>query len=97
MIVKTHTNRDGRILVSVVDSALLGQKFEEGALQIDLTTDFFKGEEMDAEEAGDLVRNADMVNLVGKDAVALGIHEEVIDPSIVKHVKDIPFAQGTRE
>ena len=95
MISKVHTSpRDGRILVSVVDSDLIGKKFEEGVIQLDLTVDFYKGTERTGEETGDLIRNADMVNLVGKDAIALGIQEQVIDPSQIKHVQGIPFASG---
>jgi hypothetical protein len=94
MIAKTHTNRDGRILIAVCDSDLLGQKFEEGTLQLDLASDFYNGTEMTPEEIGDLIRNADMVNLVGKESVQLGIAEQVIEQSQIKHIKGIPFAQG---
>jgi hypothetical protein len=95
MITKVHTNRDGRILVAVVDSDLLGKVFDEGAIQLDLSSDFYKGDEMTPEETGDLIRNADMVNLVGKAAVDLGIQEQVIDATHVKTVSGIPFAQGS--
>ncbi|MEK6822512.1 MAG: DUF424 family protein [Nanoarchaeota archaeon] len=94
MIIKTHTHSDGRILVSVVDSDIIGKKFEEGQAQLDLTVDFYKGKKCTADEAGDLVRNADMVNLVGEHAVALGVQEQVIDPQNVKRIKGIPFASG---
>lgn len=97
MIVKTHMNRDGRILIAVIDSSLFGKKFEEGTTQLDLSADFYNGKEMPTEEAGDLVRNADMVNMVGEEAITLGIQEGVIDPAHVKKIQGIPFAQGTRE
>jgi hypothetical protein len=95
MITKVHTNRDGRILVAVVDSDLIGRRFEEGEMQLDLSSDFYTGKEMSPEETGDLIRNADMVNLVGKEAIALGIQEQVINPTNVKTLKGVPFAQGT--
>jgi len=94
MIVKIHPHSDGRVLVAVVDSDLLGQKFEEGKLQIDLTADFYQGEEKTPGETGDLIRNANFVNLVGKQSVQLGIDEEVVNPDQVKHVKDVPIAMA---
>jgi hypothetical protein len=94
MIVKVHTHNDGRILVAVADSALVGQRFEEGDLQLDLTSDFYKGEEKTTEETGDLLRNADLVNLVGEESVRLGLAEQVIDEAAVRRVQGVPFAQG---
>ena len=72
MIVKIH-KKEGRTIVVVVDSELLGRKFEEGKLQLDLTGDFYKGNEMDDDRAGDVIRNADIVHLIEKQAVKLGI------------------------
>ena len=95
MITKVHTHRDGRILVAVVDSDLLGKVMEEGEVRLDCGSDFYKGTEMDKDEVGDLVRNADMVNLVGEQAVALGIEEHVIEAQNIKKIKGVPFAQGT--
>lgn len=49
---------------------------------------------MDATEAGDLIRNADIVNLVGNESVELGIKEGVIDREHVKSINKIPHAQA---
>jgi hypothetical protein len=94
MIAKIHTHKDGKILIAVADTAIVGKRFEEGVLQLDLTGDFYKGTEKSAEEIGDLMRNADFVNLVGEEAIKLGLAEEVIDEAAVRRVQGIPFAQG---
>lgn len=93
MIVKIH-KRDDRTVVAVCDNSLLGQKFEEGDKQLDLTGDFYKGDVLSSKEAGDLVRNADIVNLVGEEAVKLGLEEGVIEESQIVRVKGIPHAQA---
>lgn len=90
--VKIH-KRDGRVIAAVCDTELLGKKFEEGKLQLDLTGDFYKGEEKDSSEASDLIRNADHVNLIGKESVKLGIQEGIIDEQNVKIVDGVPHAQ----
>jgi hypothetical protein len=43
MIAKIHKTFDGRNVLAVCDSDLLGKKFEEKDLQIDLNSDFYKG------------------------------------------------------
>ena len=93
VLVKLH-KKDGRILVAVCDSDLLGKKFEEGQVQLDLTGDFYSGEEKDLDEAGDIIRNADHVNLVGEKSVHLGTHEGVIDASNIRKVQGIPYAHA---
>lgn len=93
MIVKIH-KREGRTIVAVCDSTLLGKKFEENNFQLDLGSDFYAGTEMDETEAGDLIRNADIVNLVGDESVELGIKEGVIDREHVKSINKIPHAQA---
>jgi hypothetical protein len=93
MIVKIH-KRDERTIVAVCDSDLVGRKFAEGERQLDLTSDFYKGEEKDEKETGDIIRNADIVNLVGPEAIKLGLQEEVITQDHVITIAGIPHAQA---
>ncbi len=93
MIIKLH-KKEGNIVAAVCDSELIGRKFEEGSHQLDLTSEFYKGEEKDDETIGDTIRNSDHVNLVGKKSVGLGIQEGVIDESHVKTIAGIPYAQA---
>jgi hypothetical protein len=93
VLVKIH-KKDGKILAAVCDSDLLGRKFTDGHAQLDLTGDFYKGEDKDDTEAGDLIRNADHVNLVGEKSVKLGIQEGVIDEQQVRKIDGVPHAQA---
>jgi len=93
MITKTHKNHENKIVVAVCDSELLGKKYEEDNKQLDLTSDFYQGEEKEDVAIGDLMRNADSVNLVGEKAVKLAIDEEIIDEEHVKKIAGIPYAQ----
>jgi len=94
MIAKVH-KKDEKTVVAVCDDELLGKKFEEGNLQLDLSSDFYKGNKLSDKEIGDLVRNADAVNLVGERAVALGIAEGIIEQKHIIKIKGIPHAQAT--
>jgi hypothetical protein len=96
MIVKIH-KRENRTVLAVCDSDLVGRKFTEGDRQLDLSGDFYKGEERTDKDVGDLLRNADIVNLVGEKSVAIGIQEEVITQDHVITIAGIPHAQAVIE
>lgn len=93
MLVKIH-KKDNRTIVAVCDKDLLGKLLEENGKQLDLRGEFYKGEEKSVEETGDLIRNADGVNLVGKEAVDLGLQEGVIEKENILTIKGIPHAQA---
>jgi len=92
MIVKKHLN-DGRLVLAVCDSGLLGKKFAEGNRQLDLTSSFYKGEEVDEKEIERLMKEAYMINLVGEKSVKLGIKSKLIDKDCVIVIAKIPHAQ----
>ena len=96
-VLKLHKAKDGRVLAAVCDEELLGQKFEEGRKQLDLSGDFYKGEKKSGQEIGDVVRNADFVYLAGERSVNLGIQEGIIDPGHVLKIAGVPHAQAVIE
>jgi len=97
MIVKVH-KKDDRTIVAVCDDELIGRKFEQGELQLDLTSDFYKGDKYtDKQLVGDMMRNADVINVVGTLSVGLGLEEELIDKGQVIHVDGVPHAQAAIE
>jgi len=63
MICKKHFLADGRMILVVVDDELVGKRFEEGDLQIDLSKDFYKGEEVSEAEVVGLFRKAYIIHL----------------------------------
>ncbi|MBI2564837.1 DUF424 family protein [Candidatus Woesearchaeota archaeon] len=93
MLTKVH-KKNNHIIIAICDEDLLGKYFEEDDKQIDLRGDFFDGENMAESETGDLARNADIVNLVGKKSIAFGIKEGIIDKKNVKTISGIPYAQA---
>lgn len=95
MIVKIH-KKDGRTVVAVCDDNLIGQKIEDGDLQLDLSSDFYKGTSYsDKVLVRDIMRNADILNVVGKVAVALAVEEGLIDKTHIITIKGIPHAQAS--
>lgn len=93
MIVKVHRTADGRTILAICDSDLIGKKFEEKGLQLDLTSNFYKGEEKNIGEILGLFKTAYIINLVGKKAVELGVKEGVVDKKDIIYVKGVPHVQ----
>ena len=95
MIVKKHVS-DGKLILAVCDSELKGKVFEEGDLRLDLSCDFYDGEEMSKEEVKILFKEAFIVNLVGQESVELGLDQGIIKINNVINVQKIPHAQMCR-
>jgi len=94
MIVSEHKSRDGKLIVSVCDSGLIGKKFEQGNKILDLTSKFYQGEEKSEEDILKLFRKAYIVNLVGEKSVNLGMKAEIVSGNHVIVIKKIPHAQA---
>ncbi|MBS3125711.1 DUF424 family protein, partial [Candidatus Woesearchaeota archaeon] len=68
LLVKIH-KKDHRTIIAVCDNNLVGKLVQEKNRQLDLRGEFYKGEARSDEEIGDLMRNADGVNLVGPKSI----------------------------
>ncbi len=93
-IVKIHKLSDGRIMLAICDPELLGKKFEDGKLQLDLSSEFYKGEEMDDEKILSYIDRTYIINLVGEESVEFGIKHKLIEKSNIVVIKKIPHAQA---
>jgi hypothetical protein len=96
MIVKVHEVKDGsgRKVVAVCDEDLVGKRFEDKNLQLDLGSEFYKGERKSDGEVSEIIKKAYIVNFVGKKSVALGIRLGVVNENKVVKIKQVPHAQA---
>lgn len=94
MLVKIH--KSYRNVVAICDSNLLGKKFEQGNLQLDLTTEFFKGEKMTEKQVleiiEDAVREDASFNIVGEKSIACALKTGIISKKGIKKIQGIPIA-----
>ncbi len=83
------------MLVVVCDSELLGKKFNQGKLKLEVKESFYRGTEASVEECLTALREATIANLVGsivRHAVKVGI----IERSNVLKIQNVPHAQLVR-
>lgn len=86
---------DGSV-VAVCDEDIVGRKFFENDLVVDVDSDFFGGKPVSVDEVVDAVRGASSVNAVGNDVVALLVERGIVSASGVKVVDGVGFAHVYR-
>lgn len=79
-------------IVLVCDSELLGKKFIEGNKILDVSEEYYRGEEATEEEILPHLENASYISLIGERSVKLGIDNGVVHPGAVIRISGIPFA-----
>jgi len=94
MLIKIH--KGTRYVVAICDSNLIENVFEEGEKQIDLTGNFFKGDEKTKKEVKEIIRNMKIedacFNIVGKKSVKLGIELGLIKKDGIIRIQDVPVS-----
>lgn len=93
MIVKLHKTSDGRTILAICDKNLLNKKFEEGGLQLDLTSDFYKGGEKPEKEVFELIKRAQIINAVGEKCIHFLLKNKIVSEESIIKIRDIPHVQ----
>jgi hypothetical protein len=88
--------RGNDLLIGACDEKLLGKKFEEGKLQIDVKREFYGGERIDPKALKKLLIDATIANLVGEETIRCAIEMGLIDPDCIIKIKGVPHAQMVR-
>jgi hypothetical protein len=81
------------IVIGACDEHLLGKKFRDGKLQIDVAKHFYDGERIDVKTLKKFLLDATIANLVGKETVKCAQDLGLVDPAYVLKIKGIPHAQ----
>ncbi len=94
MIVKIHKTQDRKKIVAVCDEDLIGKKLKEKNIQLDLSSDFYKGEKRSEEEVMKIFYDAYIVNMVGKKSVEMGKRAGFVLEEQVIYIQKVPHAQA---
>jgi uncharacterized protein len=81
------------LLLVITDKEILGKKFEEGKVELDLTKKFYEGKERNKEEVRELISKARDLHLTGKEAVAVGVEMGLVNSERILFVKGMPHAE----
>lgn len=94
MIAKIHKTIKGETVLVVCDSDILGKCYEEDNLQLDLSSNFYKGKEMSEKRILNLLKTVRIAHLVGKKSIELGIKAGIIEKENIIKIKGIPHAEA---
>ena len=92
--VKIHKS-SGSFVTAICDEELIGKKFKEGKLVLDVSESFYKGNLIDDNKIEDYLKDSINLNLVGErscdTALKLGLilKENIITIEGVKHAQSI--------
>ncbi|MDM7935434.1 MAG: DUF424 family protein [Methanothrix sp.] len=95
MYLRTY-REGGEVLVAVCDCDILGRRFVDGVLHIDVKADFFGEDPASEEEVEAALSRATIANLVGSRTVEHAIRLGYIERENVLFIDGIPCAQMVR-
>jgi len=81
----------GFSIVNVCDRELLGMVFEEGKAILNVSREYYGGEEVDEETVVSLMKSSSIISLIGERSVALAVNNKFGSLEAVKKVKSIPY------
>lgn len=88
---KIHRHRYGGI-ISICDENLIGKKFIDKDLQLDITKRFYEGELLKEENVVKILKEVSNANIVGKKSIELALKNKIIKKKDVIIIKKIPHA-----
>jgi len=90
--VKMHRS-GSELLLAAADKDLVGKKFSDGPLRLDVLPSFYEGEDADEELLLNRLSMCSMANLVGERTIAIAAREGYIDCECVLRISGVPHAQ----
>ena len=81
------------LVLAAADKDLLGKKFEEGQLRLDVRKEFYEGEDASEEMLLNRLSMCTIANLVGKETVSTAIKHSYINSECVLTIAGVPHAQ----
>lgn len=93
-LIKVH--KSYRFVVAICDKELYGNKFENDTIQMDLTNNFFNGEEINKEDLINQIKIYNQedatFNIVGEKSIELALQINLISKKGIKKINNIPYA-----
>lgn len=90
ILAKVH-KADDRVVLALCDSELFGKRFTESEKQLDLTSEFFRGEPVEKDFLEQLVHGASCILAIGKEAIAALVGMGVLQEKETKTLAGIPY------
>ena len=85
------TDYQKNLMVNICDIDLLGKNIVEDELNMNISKSYYGEKIIGHDEAKHLLKNASIINMVGKDTISLSIELGVGSENAIKIVGGVPF------
>ncbi len=83
-------------LVAICDESLLGRTLEEGDIKFNISEDFYGGDLVDLTTYLEHLKQATIVNMIGKNTVTAAIDAGFVNKNAVLYIEGQPHAQWVK-
>jgi len=84
-------NHNDTLMLNICDADLLGRTLNRGNFTLKISEKYYAQKVVEKEEAKDLLRRANNINMVGKEIISLSVNMGIGSQEGVKEVDGIPF------
>jgi hypothetical protein len=84
-------NHNDTSMLNICDAELLGRTLSKGNLTLKITDNYYAEKTVEKEEAKNLLRSSNSINMVGKEIISLCVNMGIGSQEGVKEIDGIPF------
>jgi len=84
-------NHKDTCMLNICDTELLGRTLNKGSFTLKISEKYYAQKVVEKEEAKDLLRRANNINMVGKEIISLSVNMGIGSQKGVKDIDGIPF------
>ncbi len=92
ILVKIHNSGTSEV-ICLCDSGLLGKKFSQDNMYLNITERFYRGVEMPEDKMLSLMKTSRNLNIVGRESITFALKHHFITKESVIIIQGIPHAQ----
>lgn len=79
------------LMLNICDANLVGKVIKKSDLSLNISKSYFAERFVEKAEAEELLKKHSMLNMVGKETIALAVELKIGSPKGVKEIDGIPF------
>ena len=78
-------------MLNICDTGLLGRTLNKGNFTLKISDDYYAEKIVEKEEAKDLLKSSNSINMVGKEIISLSVDMGIGTQDGVKEIDGVPF------
>ena len=84
-------NHKDTSMLNICDTELLGRTLNKGNFTLKITDNYYAEKIVEKEEAKDLLKNSNSINMIGKKIISLSVNMGIGSEDGIKEIDGIPF------